>query len=186
MRRGSQRGGASGAHQIRYPAWDGLDRRRVAELRAQPADRHLDDVRERVGVLVPDAGEQLLGGDGRAVGGEQHLEHAELLRAQRQQAAAAARDPLRRVEADVALREHRRQRRLRAAGERADPRDELGERERLRQVVVGAEAEPVDAVLDRARGGQHQHARPAPAADERAADVVAVQPGRSRSSTITS
>ena len=108
-------------------------------MRAQPADRHLDDVRERVGLLVPDPREQLLGGDDGAVGAEQQLEHGELLRGQLEQAAAAARDPLRRVEAEVALREQRRQRRLRAAGERADPRDQLGERERLRQVVVGAE-----------------------------------------------
>ena len=41
----------------------GLDRGRLAELAPQAADRHLDDAAERVGVLVPAAPEQLLGGE---------------------------------------------------------------------------------------------------------------------------
>ena len=60
--------------------------------------------------------------------------------------------------------------------------DQLGERERLGQVVVGAEAEAVDPVFDRVRGGQHQHPRARPARDQRPADLVAVEPraGRGR------
>ena len=63
---------------------------------------------------------------------------------------------------------------LAAPRERPDAGDELGERERLGKVVVCAEAEPVDAVLDRVGGGQHQDAAAAALLDERPADLVAV------------
>ena len=62
------------------------------------------------------------------------------------------------VEPDVAPDQDRRAGGLVASGERVDPRDELGEGERLGQIVVGAEAEAVDPVLDRARRGQYEHA----------------------------
>ena len=65
-----------------------------------------------------------------------------------------------------------------AAGEGADAGDELGKGERLGQVVVGAEAEAVDAVFDRVGGGEHEHARARPARNERPADVVAVDLGQ--------
>ena len=44
--------------------------------------------------------------------------------------------------------------------ERAKPREQLGERERLQQVVVGAGIEPGDAILDRIARREHQHRRP--------------------------
>jgi hypothetical protein len=48
----------------------------------------------------------------------------------------------------------------RAAGERAQPCEQLVERERLDEVVVGAAVEPGDPVRDRVARGQHQHRRP--------------------------
>jgi hypothetical protein len=71
---------------------------------------------------------------------------------------------------------HRGERRLRAARERSDPRDKLGEREGLGQVIVGTEAKTVDAVVDRAGGGQHQHATAAASLDDSRAHLVAVEP----------
>ena len=65
-----------------------------------------------------------------------------------------------------------------AAGERADPGDEFGERERLGQVVVGAEVEAVHPVAHRARRGQHQDAGLRRRADQRGADRVAVDAGQ--------
>ena len=62
----------------------------------------------------------------------------------------------------------------RAPLERAQARDELGEGERLAQVVVGAEGEALDALGDGGRGGEHEDPRRALLADEPAADVVAV------------
>ena len=65
-----------------------------------------------------------------------------------------------------------------AAGERADAGDELGPVERLGQVVVGAEREPVDEVVDAVGGGEHQDLGLALVGRQAAADLVAVQLGQ--------
>src|ERR1700685_1615248 len=65
-------------------AWHRLDQRRLAELCAQTPDRPVDGRRERIGVLVPDVLEQLLGRDDAPARAEQMLEHGELLRAERE------------------------------------------------------------------------------------------------------
>src|SRR5258706_15104869 len=110
---------------------DGLDHRRVAELATQPADRHLDNVAERARVLVPATTEKLVRGNGRAVCGEQELEHRQLFRAELEPAAGSTCCSLCGVETDVAFHERRRKRALVASRERADACDDLGERERL-------------------------------------------------------
>src|SRR5581483_2815081 len=46
------------------------------------------------------------------------------------------------------------------------------------QVVVRAEAEPVDAVLDRARGGKHENAARRAVCGQAPADLVAVRAGQ--------
>jgi hypothetical protein len=43
-----------------------------------------------------------------------------------------------------------------SAGKGPDSGDQLGERERLGEVVVRAQTETVDAVFDRIGGGEHQ------------------------------
>ena len=62
----------------------------------------------------------------------------------------------------------------RAAHERAQPRQQLAEVERLGQVVVGADVEAADAVADLAARGEHEDRRPAVALAQRAADLEAV------------
>src|SRR5262245_57959380 len=52
---------------------DRVDERGVAELGPQPADGDLDGLGERVGALVPDPLQQLLGRNRPAGGGEQDL-----------------------------------------------------------------------------------------------------------------
>src|SRR5204862_8358473 len=99
-------------------AGDGLDRGRIAQLAAEPADRDLDDLAVGIDVLVPAAVEQLPRRDGGAVGGEEELEHGELLRAELEAATGAARDPLDGVEPDVPARQDRREGREASAGER--------------------------------------------------------------------
>ena len=69
-------------------------------------------------------------------------------------------------------------RRGRASSNCADARDQLGELEGLGQVVVGTQSEPLDAVLDRAGGGEHQHPARRPVRDQGSADVVAVGAGQ--------
>ena len=73
---------------------------------------------------------------------------------------------------DVEYRRHRRP--VCPPAERVHSRDQLGERERLGQVVVGAETEAVDPVADARRGRQHDHPSGAARRDDLPAHVVAV------------
>ena len=110
--------------------------------------------------------------------GQQQLEHRELLGARSSRRPARWAIAPAGVQGQVAAAHHRRQRRLRAPRQRPDARDQFGERERLRQVVVGAEAEARDPVLDPGRRGQHQHPGPSPLLDQRLAHPVAVHLGQ--------
>ena len=65
-----------------------------------------------------------------------------------------------------------------AALQRVQPRHDLGEGERLGQVVVGAEVEPLDARADVGGRGEHEDPRRALGAHELAADLVAVDVGQ--------
>jgi len=65
------------------------------------------------------------------------------------------------------------QRRSRPPGQRLQPRDEFGERERFGQIVVGAEAEAFDAIADPGCGGQQQHPRAEPRRGDPPAHLVA-------------
>ena len=84
-------------------------------------------------------------------------------------------DPPGRVQYQVAVLQDRWQHACGPATERPHPSDELIEIERLRQVVVGAQAEPVDAVSHGARRGQHQEPALTPVGYEGLADLVPVQ-----------
>ena len=61
-----------------------------------------------------------------------------------------------------------------APPEGADARDQLGEGERLAEVVIRAQLQPVDPVLDVRGRGQHQDAAGRAVAHQPAADPVAV------------
>ena len=61
--------------------------------------------------------------------------------------------------------------------QRAQPRLQLAQRERLDQVVVGARVEPRDAVVDGVARGEHQHRRPVAAGAHPAAHLQPVDPG---------
>jgi len=78
------------------------------------------------------------------------------------------------VKRDPRPLEHRRQRGPCPAAERTHPRDELGEGERLGEVVVRAEVKAVHPVPDPGRRGQHQHAGLPARGEDPTADLVAV------------
>jgi hypothetical protein len=99
--------------------------------------------------------QQLLGADDGAVRGQQHLQDAELLAGQRQRLPSAGRPVPRAVDGQVPVPDHRRSRR-RPASQGAHACDQLGERERLAEVVVGAQFQAVDPVVDRRRRGQQE------------------------------
>ena len=165
----------------------GLDQRRVAELLAQRHHGHPYGRGERVGVGVPDPFQQLLAGHHAAARLEQLLQHAELLAGQVERRAAAGDHPPGLVEHQVADGEHRRRGRGGPPAQRLHPGDQLVERERLGQVVVGAELQALDPVGDACRSrsasapGSARRRRPA------SAQISSpCMPGRSRSSTTTS
>ena len=81
-----------------------------------------------------------------------------------------------RIEAQVADLEHGRTLAVAAARERAQAREQLGERERLDEVVVGAGVEARDAVVDGVARREHQHGRPDTARAQAATGLEAVDP----------
>jgi hypothetical protein len=91
-------------------------------------------------VFVPDAIEQLLGGDDPPLGGQQHLEDAELLVRQVEHGAAPVGLVPGRVQHDARSGQHGGDRRVGTTGQRFDTGQQLSEGERLAEVVVRAEA----------------------------------------------
>ena len=83
-----------------------------------------------------------------------------------------------RIDDEVAVDQDGRAGRRGAAAERLDPGHQLGEGERLGQVVVRADRESLDPVADRPRGGQHQHPAVAGPGGDLAADLVAGHAGQ--------
>ncbi len=91
---------------------------------------------------------------------------------------AAGHPPRRRVERQVAGPQHDRPLRGAAAQQRPQPGDEHDERERLGEVVVGADVERVGLVVLAVLGGEHQHRHPAALGAQRLHDPVARLPGQ--------
>ena len=122
---------------------------------------------------VPHVFEQLLGADRCAVRAGQALQHAELLAGQGQRDAGAAGAVPRAIDHQVAPL-HDRGRAGSASAQGADARDQLVEGERLAEVVVRAQLQPVDPILDVGGRGEHQDAAGRAVAHQLAADLVAV------------
>src|SRR5271166_4582932 len=148
---------------VREPARDPVshsrrrgDDGRIAELPAQAPDGDRDGVRERISELVPDLLEQVFGAQIGRAGPQQGLEHAEFLDRQVKLTAIPARGSPDRVELDRGRAQYAPASGGLPPSEGLDPQDQLGEMERLREVVVGAEAESADAVAGLAGRRQHQ------------------------------
>src|SRR4051812_22142120 len=135
---------------------------RAIDLVAQVADVDVDDVRAVLVVVVPGVLEQLVAREHLARVAHERLQKLELLRRQRDLGAAAPHAPGRGIQPQVADLQDGRALHRPAAGQRPQPRQQLCERERLRQVVVGAAVQAGHAVLDGVARGQHQHGRPHP------------------------
>ena len=157
----------------------GLDDRRIAELAAQPGPTVT-----RTAVVNGSAFSSQTRSSSssaettRPTAASSSSEHPELLGDEiedRGRPGGRCAGPDRR--ADTAA-QHRREGRLRAPAQRLDPRDELDERERLGQVVVGTEVQAGYPVRDVGRGGEHQHAATASGPDQLGRPAVAVPPGQ--------
>ena len=136
---------------------------RAAELAAQVADVHIDDVRRRVVLVAPDGAQDLLAREHLPAVAQQVDQQLELGRRQLHRRAAAAHLAGEQVDLDVPHPQRRWRRPARATRSCARTRaTQLGQRERLDQVVHSARVEPGDAIVDLAARGQHDH-RHAPA-----------------------
>src|SRR5207245_1407935 len=109
---------------------------------AQPRDGDPHGVGERVRVLIPRALEQLLGADHATFGGDQDLEHRELLAGERDVAVVAEDLAAERVEPHAGDLADGRAVVRSPAVQGAQPEYELAELEGFGEVVVGADAEP--------------------------------------------
>src|SRR5690348_10809201 len=129
------------------------------ELRAQPRNVHLDGIRRdrrrafRYGVRDRQLRERLPGSR------EEDVEQRPVAGGEIDRLLADACPPRSGIERQVADRDPRRDRRLHAPQQRTHARLELGQRERLRQVVVGPEVETVHALVDFLTGGDDEHGR---------------------------
>ena len=65
-----------------------------------------------------------------------------------------------------------------AAAERPHARQQLGQRERLDQVVIGAAIQSPNAIFDGVAGGQHQHRRLDPLFAQRPTHLEAIDVGQ--------
>src|SRR5215211_508573 len=161
-------------------ATDGLERpctKWAVDLSTQPADVDVDDVRTVLVAEIPRRVEQLQPGQDAPGPAQEGLEQCELRPRQHELDVPAPDAPSGGVESQRSDLDDRRTLRLPAPRQRTDAGEELGERERLRQVVVGAAVQPGHAIVDAVPRGQHQDRRPDAAASELAADVDPVPAG---------
>src|SRR6185295_14903509 len=105
--------------------------------------------------------QQLFGADDTALGGDEDLQHRELLAGQGDVTAAAVDLSPERIEPQTCDLSHRWPLVRTPAVERAETEHELAELERFRQIVVGAELEAGGLVVETVRGREHQDRHPA-------------------------
>jgi hypothetical protein len=128
----------------------------AVDLVAQRIDMHLDDVADAVEVDVPDVFDDKRSGQ-RPVGvAHQELEQCVLLGLELDERAGAPDQPADGVHLQIGDAQHALARRA-ATEQRPQARRQLGQRERLGHIVVGAGVEPRHALVQRILGGEDQH-----------------------------
>ena len=120
---------------------------------------HVDDVREDVARLAVDVLADRRSRDERAAMANHQLEDRVLARGQLDRHVLAIHQPRRPVDGDIADDEHRRGIAAGSPHERAKARHELGDGKGLRQIIVGAKIERLDAIVDGVERRQNQHRR---------------------------
>ncbi len=108
---------------------------------------------------------------------DEHVEQVELAAGEAELAAVAGGDVAARVDDDVARHVRAGALGAVAAQQRLEPRGQLGDRERLDQVVVGAGLQAGDAVVHLVARGQHADGDVDAVAAQALDDADAVEPG---------
>src|SRR5215471_8991877 len=149
------------------------------KLRSQPADAHVHDVASRIAGVAPYIGEQLISGAHFARTTHEMPHKDELAMRQRDLPVFHAEHAALEVEAHTArLQPSRRRRCGPILDPSPDPRDQLGDRERLRQVVDRPHLQAADLGLDVADRGQDEDALRRICPEDTAEHLVAVQSGQ--------
>src|SRR5213078_3136660 len=143
----------------------------IVDLSTQPPDQDVQEVGEGIVVVVPH-----MCGDGSAVEhlarpAEEQLQQGELFRAEIERAAAAAHPARREIHLEVGHAHERGRERRAAPRQCLETGNELAERERLREIVIGSHFEPPHAVVHRVEGGQHQYRGGDPSAPQLGAEL---------------
>jgi hypothetical protein len=146
-------------------------------LAPQVADVDVERVRGEAEVVAPDALEDQRPRQHLAGVEQEQLEQRELRARQLDHFAAALHLTGAGVELEVGEAKRLARAVARAPQQRAHAREQLFERERLGQVVVGAGVEPFHAILDLRPGGEHQDREPAAVPPDGAGDLEPVQAG---------
>ena len=138
---------------------DEARRAAVLRLAAEVPDVDVEGVRRRAEVVAPDPLEDDRARQHLARVPEEQLEQRELGARELDRTTPAPH--LARPEIELEIREAQHVRGLvairRASEQRAQPREQLRERERLREVVVRSRVEAGDAAVDLGARGQHEH-----------------------------
>src|SRR5215471_8359703 len=153
--------------------------RSPVKLRSQPADAHVHDVATRIEGVTPYICEQLITGAYLARMTHEMPHQDELAMRQRDLPVFHAEHAALQVEAHTTdLKPSRRRRRGPIVDPAPDPRDQLSDRERLRQVVHRPHLQAADLGLDVADRGKDQDTLRRIRPEDTAEHLVAVQPGQ--------
>ena len=128
----------------------------TVELSTQAADVDLDDIRPRDRVGAPQRGDEVLLRENLTGVTREELEKGELAGRQPNRVTVALDAERRWVDHKITDPDQGGTPFRRTASQRADPRFQLGDRERLGQVVIGPFIQPRHAILDARQRGQHQ------------------------------
>src|SRR5215471_16003720 len=151
--------------------------RSPVKLRAQPADTHVHDVASRIEGVAPHICEQLITGAYLTRVTHEMPHQDELAMRQRDLPVFHAEHAALQVEAHTThLEPSRRRRRGPIVDPSPNPRDQLGDRERLRQVVHRPHLQAADLGLDVADRGEDQDTLRRIGPEDTAEHLIAIQP----------
>src|ERR1700677_809508 len=131
-------------------------RARRVELAPQIADLHVDDIRLRHKVEIPNILEQHRPGDDLPGSAHEIFEQGEFPRQEINRLAVAPDAPFNEIHLQRANLQTREPRVAAPAQERFDSRTEFTNVERLDQIIVAAGFQSVDAIVDRRQRADHQ------------------------------
>jgi hypothetical protein len=117
--------------------------------------------------------EEFFGADDSAFGGDENLEHGELLAGHGDVASVAVDLTPERIQPQACDRSYGRPVVGSSAVERSEAEREFSELERFGEVVVGAELEPGDLVVEPVGGGEHEDGHARTGGDDMLGDLVA-------------